>query len=338
MKVALASALGALLLALSACGVPDAVERVTDYRAQVEAALGTRPLDDPAAALPRLPRRRERRLDIADHRIGMVDFLAIQGCGLGALAGHRNSPLGQVMPPTRRLVYELEVLEAGAACLDELGEERRARLEHLLAAKRAELPRHLWNALWMSEALERYLATAAVPSVQQPDGDALAGLSRLRRQIASERLTREVGIQLEAALGQLRDEPPLGQALRQLDHVGTQLDAVASLVEAHPPGPCREQHVRLAHIFRDAYLPVQAELARLDQSVGEALVELDGAYRASAVRVGAPPEAMLHYHAQVLDPAAESGLWQRYRRAMLRHAAAWGPTLRACGVLPEEMS
>ena len=51
--------------------------------------------------------------------------------------------------------------------------------------------------------------------------------------------------------------------------------------------------------------------------------ELDAIYRATTEELASPLDAMDRYHAEVLDPRAADGLWQRYRTALHRHSASW---------------
>ena len=98
-------------------------------------------------------------------------------------------------------------------------------------------------------------------------------------------------------------------------------------------GRCEARHRRLAQVFRTRYLPLQTSLGALDRRAGPLLEALATLYRASAEGVEVPP-AMQRFAEGVLGSAPEAGLWTRYRRAVLDHAAAWSPLLEACGLLP----
>jgi hypothetical protein len=322
----------ALAGALLACADSGLEARLADYAGRVRLAVGA-PGEAAAPASTRLPRRRERALAVEDRRIGMLDFLALQGCALGELAGYRNSPLGRVMPPTRRLVYELEVLEAGETCLGESDGERGERLRSLLDAKRGDLPLHVWNALWSGPELEGFLSLRGEPGLGLPDEDAQASLGEIQRRLEREVIRSEDAVAIEAALGRLRDEPPLGASLHRMAAARHHLEEVAAWLELEPAGPCRGRAVTLARAFREGYLPLQPDLARLDQSVAETLPTLEAIHRRVAGRV-TPPDPMAAYGRAWLGTEQADGLRSGYRAAVLRHAAAWEPVLRACGVLP----
>ena len=145
-----------LLAAASACGAPSPESRLDAYRDAVARVVAPQRAA-PETEAPRLPGRRERRLEVGDYRIGLLDALNLQECRLGELVVQRNTLLGRVMVPSRRLVYELEVLEAADVCLPELDDRRSVELGELMDRKRAELPRHVWNAVWEKSELCDYL-------------------------------------------------------------------------------------------------------------------------------------------------------------------------------------
>jgi hypothetical protein len=317
-----------------ACGSPGVVERTRSYHAEVHDAVGGDAVLRAYEGGERLyPPLRERRLDVTDERIGVLDFLALQGCRLGELAGYRNSPLGRVMVPTRRLAHEIEVLDAAAECLPGIEDpERRSRLETLLARKRGELPRHVWNALWTDGELERYLATERLPEAGRWSVYATHSLVAVGRHLDRSALGVGDVRALEASLGELRGARPAGGLLRALDEVGHHLEAVAVLLEGSGAGDCSATRRRLVRVFRRTYVNLQPELARLDRRGREVVEALSDALGASA-RGTEVPVAMQRYRER-LDPEDEDSLWSRYRRAVLRHAEAWQPTLRHCDVHP----
>ncbi|MGH0038272.1 MAG: DUF3080 family protein [Myxococcota bacterium] len=319
------------------CGAPDVVSRVDAYHAAVHATVaaevtGLGPRRGAPARERSFPRLRERRLDVGDERIGLLDFLSLQGCRLGELAGHRNSPLGRVMVGTRRLAYEVDVLLAGEACLEGLDREPRLRLGALLERKRRELPRHVWNALWTDSELDPYLSREAPPAPDDWDAYGTWALVELARSLDTLGSVRDARA-IEATLGELRRAAPAGGLLRAVDAVGHHLGSVAELLGALDTPGCRGATRRLARIFQTTYLDLQPELARLDRRGAEVIEALAGLYTASAAEVEAPP-SMARYHREQLGLEGDEALFARYRRAVARHARAWEAPLRACGLLP----
>jgi hypothetical protein len=317
-----------------ACGAPGVVERTRSYHAEVHDAVGG---DAALRAYERgerfYPPLRERVLEVMDERIGMLDFLAIQGCRLGELAGYRNSPLGRVMVPTRRLAHEIELLDAAVDCLPRIEDpERRTRLEALLVRKRAELPRHVWNAIWTDEGLERYLATERLPEAGRWSVYASHSLVEVGQHLdPAPRSVADVRA-LESSLGELRGAHPAGGLLRALDEVGHHLDAVSVLLEGSGTDDCTPTRRRLVRVFQRSYVHLQPELARIDRR-GREVVEALSSVLAASARGSEVPVAMQRYRER-LEPGGDHSLRSRYRRAIRRHAESWQPTLHQCSVKP----
>lgn len=332
------------LLALATLGCGGNLEgALGEYEEAVVRALGatsapvlgasSAPVPYPARSLVP-PRRRERRLPVDEgDRIGVLDFLSLQGCRLGELAGFRNSPMGRVMEDTRRLVYELDVAAAGAACLADLEGPRRERLAALLDAKREQLPRHLWNATLGGEEFAAFLSPS--PAAGPRSGNAARSLRRIRSLLAGGLESPAAGRELESALADLARSKPLGPELRTLDRIGHALDAISGRLAAHPVKGCAAVEVRLTRAFQNSYLnavqPLTIPIDRVVSGLLEPLAEITQAARAGQ----ALPEPTVLYLAEVLSPTAPESVWVRYRTALRRHAAAWEPVLRTCGVLPE---
>ena len=324
-----------MLLALGGCGPPDLADRLARYEEEVSRIVAGSDASPRLAGVESgLPRRRERRVDTPDHRIGGIDFLAIQGCRLSELVGARNGPMGRVMVPTRRLVYEVEVLEAASHCLSDLAPERASRLSALLDRKRSELPAHLFNAVWMGEEMEAYLSSTPRPLAAFAGRDDRGGVREAARVMSRPVRSVADAEALEAALVRMRDEYPAGPLLGALDRTAHHLGRISELLLGRTPTGCRDDTVRLVRAFEGHYLPIQTALARLDRGAFERIEALDAIYRGSTAGLESAPPAMASYRSAWLDPEAPSGTWRRYRGALQRHAAAWTPTLVACGKLP----
>lgn len=144
----------AALLAATGC-FPGPTGWLDDYLARVERVTG---VPNPAAELRaeplHYPDRRTRVADLealAENRMGLVRSLTLRRCGLQDLVGERNSTLGKVMPPSRRLAYEVEFIRRVQACLPTLeGDPDLVRLADELQtardAKMQALPALIWNA------------------------------------------------------------------------------------------------------------------------------------------------------------------------------------------------
>jgi len=316
------------------CGMDSVSGRVVQYRAEIETVLET-PISDSASRSPLpLPARRDRRLEVGDQRIGPFDFLSILGCRLSEVVAARNSALGKVLVPTRRLAHEIAVLEAIDDCLPALGEERARRLGEHAAQKRAELPAHVWNAVWLDRDLERFLSTA--PASFVGGGDPSDGARQLAR--AAEALDRLDVEALESALHALRDNPAMGSELSDLMIVTEELQHVSRLMSHHSGNTsgeaCDVKTRRLSRVFEAHYASFQPALGELDRAGRELLASLRSLFRVTArgnVRI---PDAMQRYHLELLEDAEGADLAARFRAAIVEHATAWGPVLETCGVIP----
>lgn len=313
-----------------ACGPPGLEERVSAYRQRVEEALGQGPVTRSPRPSLALPDRRARRLAVGDQRIGPFDFLATIGCPLSELVAERNGPLGKVLEPTRLLAHELRVVRAVEDCLPTLSEARAARLRARLVEKRGDLGAHVWNAIWLDGEVERFLSSG--PRALIGGNDPNDGGYQLRR-AATALEARDVSA-LESALAQLRDDPGVGPLFESGLTVSTELERVAALVAPVVPEDCGRAETRLARIFLDGFVPLQVEMGAFDRRSGVILEGLGELFEVSA-RAVEVPEEMAAYRRALVGDAAGGGLWDRQRSAMRRHAAAWGPILRSCGVLPE---
>jgi hypothetical protein len=313
-----------------ACGPPSLDDRASAYRQRVEETLGQDPVTIPPRPSLALPDRRARRLAVGDQRIGPFDFLATIGCPLSELVAERNGPLGKVLEPTRLLAHELRVVRAVEECLPTLSEARAARLRARLEEKRRDLGAHVWNAVWLDGEVERFLSSG--PRALIGGDNAMDGGYQLRRAAAA--LAAEDVSALESALAQLRDDPGVGPLFESGLTLSTELERVASLVAPLVPEDCGRVETRLARIFLDGFVPLQAEMGAFDRRSGEILEGLGELFEVSARAVEVPKE-MAAYRRELIGDAAGGGLWNRQRTAMQSHAAAWGPILRSCGVLPE---
>ena len=323
---------GVVLLALLGfgCGPPSLDERVSAYRQRVEEALGREPLASSPGLPLALPDRRVRRLAVGDQRIGPFDFLATIGCPLSELVAERNGPLGKVLEPTRRLAHELRVVQAAEDCLPTLSEARAARLRARLEEKRGDLGAHVWNAVWLDEEIERFLSSG--PRALIGGDDPTDGGHQLRR--AAIAVAAEDVPSLESAFAQLRDDPGVGPLFESARTLSRELERVASLLAPVVPAECGRAETRLARVFLDDFVPLQAAMGAFNRRSAAILDGLGELFEASSRAVEVPTE-MAVFRSELVGDADGGGLWNRQRAAMRSHAAAWGPVLRACGVLPD---
>jgi len=333
-----------LAVACAGCGPPSLERRLDRYEAAVAAAI---PIDRPIVKAPssaslRLPSRRTRHLATEPGRVGILEFLAIQGCRLGVLAGERTSPLGQQMEETRRLRYELDVLASAAPCIDAEDDlELKQKLGDIVRRKRRELPLHVWNAVWTGPEIEAYLEPTR--RAFAPASGGAKGAARLGAVLASLDVAEPAhidGVALEVALARLVDVAPLGPALHDLDTIRSSLSHTAGLLAPIGSGVrCDPVRSRLTSAFQDAWLAfVQRSVLAVHARARDELPLLERLYQVTASgveRAGHPvPADMVAWRAHVLVPAGDDAIWPAFETARDAHVSAWRPILVRCGVLP----
>ncbi|NQD91735.1 DUF3080 family protein [Pseudomonas sp. CrR25] len=300
---------------------------------------------DPAQLLHyRMPARRERLIELADVRIGLLDLLIdVRRCpALQQQIGLRNSSLGKQLVPSRRLAYEGDLLRALDACRNALPANADAKLRHMLETlieeKRRQLPAVFWNALNGSVEVERYLrfAEQALPATAQEDHaalDALAQLALLGNALP-ERLPPPAA-QLDPLFFALHSSEQGGQLITSLASLGHTLDQASRLLEyrqqhrpACPQGRPTPRGRILQNVFVKFYAgalqPYLAQVHQRGQRWSNSLRQLSAAPRI--------PAATRAYLLGLAGP--ERSLWQDVETATTRHVRAWQTTLKSCGLAP----
>jgi hypothetical protein len=311
------------LAACDACDVRPPRERaLAAYVAAIDPAT---PVPPHTPTLQRLPPRPERSIVLPRRTTDIAGFLALQGCALGERIGERNSGLGRVMMDSQRWVYEAAFLRDAEVCLRDLDGELHDELAAVIAAKRADLPAVVWNAIWAGPELPHLVALSGrdldpgAGAVAPAATDALAMLRRL-----AVRPLDVTSPELEQALATLRTSTVGGDALRALDLLRHFLDAAAARLEQHANAP---DCPRLQSVFTDRYAEdVQPHIARTHRASEPLLAVLEDLYRETA-----PPDAPPAVATWVAQLPAVRGA---YQAALTRHTAAWRVVGERCGFLP----
>ena len=317
----------------SGCGGGDAAEQLlADYRSRVERVLDAEDVVGDELVLEPWPRARERHLEIPLQRIDLIDFLRLNDCGLGALAGMRASSLGRVMTPPERLRYELRFVREGERCLSGLESEDDAELQAFLAdalaVKETVFGAVAFNATFGSDVLARHHAL----DVEALDPSALAGAGDIAIEAVhglAERAALNGDADREdwnapwAALDASRYGGRLHRSLVLLER---DLDAVAGLVEQSeslcPLGTPSEAARILGNVFQNVYAArVQPYMAGIESGANRFDAALD---RLAAVQGVMVPEA--------LAPTPVQRALDAMRQARDRHTRAWQAFHEACGL------
>ena len=309
---------------------------VSDYLVGLVRVLDAPPIILESAETVAFPGQRALALAIAPDRIDWLEFARLHRCDLGALIGYRNSRLGRVMQPVRRLDYELQWLAQGTRCRSELQSESSsaatiALLDQALEHKQRQLQPIFWNAVMAGDEVQRWMGRSALqnPGVgAEPLHELIAQLQRLPQGDVSAAHT-------DRALQQLAQARRVGLAQKQWQEARWLLHSAAALLRQYGGTVCRNgqptpKAQRLKAVFTRYYVGIeQPRLARwvnADASWVRALAELtqhSGTERPLAYRA---------WYQRVLDPDRPDSHWQQTRGAFQDHARAWQALAEACGM------
>lgn len=108
---------GIILLLLAGCDsrfVPK--DHLDQYLADLKRSKYIELSDITSPSWTGYPALRNRLQPLSEFDIGLLDFLSLQRCELGYLAGKRNSVLGRVMTHSQRFLYEVNIIRAIESC------------------------------------------------------------------------------------------------------------------------------------------------------------------------------------------------------------------------------
>lgn len=317
------------LLALAGCGSDSHQADLDDYLTRIARVTEGRAELPEAIPLPGYPPRRALVLKIPRRTIGVVQFIEVHGCDMGALVGFRNSPLGRVQAASQRLGYETALLSAAERCVPE-GEDW---LAELAADKRAALPALFWNATFAAREMRIALGSAAEPAGGD-FADILRGLNDTFTRVQSGAFDSG---RFEGLLARLRAGSWAGPARDDWARWRRYLDASSTLLRQSMPGICLNRQPtpavrRLENVFRKLYVErIQPELAGRMAEQQAWVTELGRlAERVSAVQ----PPAFRGWHRAVLSPDHGASEWRRTRQAVAEHVEAWQAVFAHCGIEP----
>ncbi len=335
-----------LVLPLVGCG-PSGAERalgayVADLRGATSAPVPAS--SRPPSRLVWYPSPEARRLELEDHRVGFSDYRALRACALDDLIGYRNSILGRVMLESSRLVYEHRMLGRLQRCREQPeAPSLPAQLDALIASKRDQLPRVLWNATFGSRELAKFFGISGEPldldaGAMSPEiagaFDRLVALSPALGSPSVEISQSE----LEQAYAVLQSRPYGGELLETAELLGFYLDdASRVLAKTRANGSvCRSGARVFEEHYRGRLEPFLAQRRRDGRKLLELMDRLAKSIELLADRSGelvVPPE-VASYLERYLALDREGSLWRRFERSADAHVRAWETVLGACGQPP----
>ena len=332
------------LLAVIGCGDDNARELLDDYLARVNNATGT-PAVAPGAFPTELvpyPRPRDLRVAQQDLRVGLLDLVSLEQCGLAELVSARNSGLGKVMTPSQRLIYEHRFLALARTCVDTLarGDDRELHqlMREVVATKERDIGRAFWNATFAGpEFADQFsLATALLPAEASGGAteEALRYLVGLRPRLGQADLIID-SQQLEGYFHALQDRRYGGQLLHALEALTRTLDGAAGALEqrleqravclnSRPTPDARVLHTVFGKFYAGRVQPYLARVHRQSQTYFALIDRLAETTDA--------PGAFAAYREAQLRPDTPHGPQARFAAAIQRHAAAWQRLFDQCSL------
>ncbi|KZN13532.1 DUF3080 family protein [Marinomonas sp. TW1] len=289
-------------------------------------------LEDPAIVMPTgLPPTRNRQNALSTFDVSLLDFLSLQRCDIGIVAGRKNSILGRVMPDSQRFLYEIDIVRAIESCpIADPALERELML--VAQQKRIELPKAFGNAIFNGEESEAFfsLSNGFLPlnystAKQQSLLNALIRFVKIGNTLDA--LPVIQGGVFEQDLKRLMDSEFAGRLLFSLVYVRGYLDQVTTQVVQLSKKDCGAPVNYLRQQFETHYVKqIQPYMGRLSQSAYQVLPLLNELAQWSHLT----PEMqafMMQY-----DMTSSQSEWQQYQMASQRHAKAWSALFHMCGI------
>ena len=344
-----------LLLLINGCDqhTPDAM--LDDYLNRLANSLNREAAPSSADTqlhIPRLPTRKQRRLEIQELRTGLLDSLELRHCGLLPLIAERNSSLGKVMRPSKLLDYELRFFAQLQPCYLRdlqapiLDEKFSSLLTQIYRSKRSGLKAVYWNAVFGSEAMERNLSLSrAALELNQNSGysDSLRALQQLAA-LAPLAITppKPFGLpenltQLETAYAQLHHSEYGSRLLTSLALITDTLNRATLTINAAenqrplcPLGRSTTQAGYVHNVFQRYYgAKVQPYLARTHRQGKPWLEQL-----AQLAATATPTPEWQSYRDLLLATESDIAVWGQFELAIRRHTHSWQQLLGSCGLMP----
>lgn len=280
-----------------------------------------------------LPALRARQMELSQFDVGLLEFLSLQRCDVGALAGQRNSILGRVMATSQRFIYELDIIRAIRSC--EIQDEGlRAKLTEVANIKASELPIAFSNMLWAGEETSSLfsLANGFIPvspsaSQYQVLVDALQHLERISQHL--DEIPYLLSTDIEADMKAIYESEYLGKLLYSVVHIRQYLEATTQALEplSQNQSVCGAPLNFLKQQFDAHYIKVlQPYMARINRVAYEVLPLVQRLVERSPIQDPAWHAFILQFDLQ--DPQSA---WQQYLAASRAHGRSWSRIFAVCG-------
>jgi hypothetical protein len=324
---------GIILVGLSGCDTrfkPDAVlsQYVSDLNRSQLISISV-----PAILMPNgLPALRDRQTPLSTFDIGLLDFLSLQRCDVGIVAGRKNSILGKVMPDSQRFLYELDIIRAIVACY--ISDIELSKTLNLIAQKkRLELPIAFGNALFSGAESKVFfsLSNGFLP-LDYSTADQQVLLSALSRLVSIgenlNTLPNVNGKAFEADLKALMDSEYAGRLLYTLAQISRYLATVSKAVSQLDSMACGASMVYFQRQFDVNYIQIiQPYMGRVTRSAYQVLPLLN-----RLAELSAPLRFDMSKFMNQFSLIELNSEWLRFQRASQSHARHWSELFALCSV------
>ena len=316
---------------LAGC-TPTIEDQFATYQTRVAHVLSLPSTPSPVITLVPFPAQRELQRPLPDLRIGLLDILPLNQCGLGTLVAERNGPVGRSTDNFSQLAYEWQLVQGLARCKTQ-DPEVAQWLTSLRQQKAAMLPDRFWNALVSTPELRRVLTPRRTPlsltSTLLETRQALGQLQRWQEAVASpDHVTASLPPLTDAleslyrsdALPRLLYSLPLATAW--LNQISAQLEPLPITTLCPATDPQRQDRLRgaMTHYYASGLQPWLAQLDRQFRQISPSL---------AALFDNASPPALQAWQTSYAS-GLESRVWLDFRAATVRHAKAWQGVFLRC--------
>ena len=279
-----------------------------------------------------LPSSSYRQQSLTQFDIGILDFLSLQQCDVGIVAGRKNSILGKVMPDSQRFLYELDIIRAIESC-DIKNESLSKDLYQIAQKKRLELPMAFGNALFNGAEGEAFfsLSNGFLPlnystAEQQELLDALSRLVVIGENL--DELPVVDSNVFEGDLKILMDSEYAGRLLYSLARITGYLELIANEVNILGDDICGAPMAYLRQQFDAHYVKiVQPYMGRINRGAYQVLPLLNRLFEVSE-----PLSSDMRIFSHQFSLKEQGGEWQHYQRASQAHAKEWSSLLTKCSL------
>lgn len=279
-------------------------------------------------ATPEYPRKRDLFQQPSRQTVGLVDALQLSKCHLMELVAQRNTVLGKVQDQFRSLEYEVALLSGLKSCLatNKLNAELNQDLQRIFTIKWQELPVHITNTLYSSDAL--YANAFSTNWYTKETNQGLYSLQSALQELSSLHTLYGKGVLPEyfdilSYQEEIEKYDQLGRISHSLQSATAYLHSSTQQLKQYDSiifcGKNRDstKYRRLKNVFQKYYLgEIQPYLADLNSAYHTLSPHIDILYTVNLDN---------RYHHPVQSAYTE------YKQATIHHAQYWMSLFKRCG-------